>query len=151
MKSFAPVAGLNVSITADVGFSTNLYALALNVNTLTAEVNSTVANALPENAPLFTVNLLPSIKTMPDFLADQPAIYSRLSSEGPLQNQLKSWLQKVRGMSRSGASTPNRIEDVEAMIHEMRLFKDTHEINIMRASGKIAADGHIRFNQFTRN
>ncbi len=80
---------------------------------------------------------------MPDFLADQPAIYARLGSEGPLQNQLKSWLQKVRGMSRSGASTPNRIEDVEAMIHEMRLFKDAHEINIMRAAGKIAADGHI--------
>ena len=71
---------------------------------------------------------------MPDFLADQPAIYARLGSEGPLQNQLKNWLQKVRGMSRAGASTPNRIEDVEAMIHEMRLFKDSHEINIMRAS-----------------
>jgi Xaa-Pro aminopeptidase len=102
----------------------------------------------PEAAPsqlgvdqAFAQNELDNL--MPDFLADQPAIYARLGSEGPLQNQLKSWLHKVRGMSRSGASTPNRIEDVEAMIHEMRLFKDAYEINIMRASGKIAADGHI--------
>jgi len=102
----------------------------------------------PEAAPsqlgidqAFSQNELDNL--MPDFLADQPAIYARLGSEGPLQNQLKSWLHKVRGMSRSGASTPNRIEDVEAMIHEMRLFKDSHEINIMRAAGKIAADGHI--------
>ena len=102
----------------------------------------------PEAAPsqlgvdqAFAQNELDNL--MPDFLADQPAIYARLGSEGPLQNQLKSWLQKVRGMSRSGASTPNRIEDVEAMIHEMRLFKDSHEVNIMRTAGKIAADGHI--------
>lgn len=80
---------------------------------------------------------------MPDFIADQPAIYSRLAGQAATQQQLKKWLDQVKGMSRTGAVAPTSIEDAESLIHEMRLFKDAHEINIMRQAGKIAAQGHI--------
>ncbi len=102
----------------------------------------------PEAAPTFlgidqaySCNELDQL--MPDFIADQPAIYARLSGSSTHQQPIKKWLDQVKAMSRTGATAPNSIEDVEAIIHEMRLFKDAHELNIMRQAGRIAAKGHI--------
>ena len=81
---------------------------------------------------------------MPDFLSNQEAIYTRLIKDQQQTTQLKSWLEKVKSFSRNGTSSPNKLFNAESWIHEMRLFKDAHELNIMRTAGKIAAAGHIR-------
>jgi Xaa-Pro aminopeptidase len=53
-------------------------------------------------------------------------------------------MKQVRGKNRSGVNPPSEFHDVEALIHEMRLFKDTHEIDIMRRAAVISARAHIR-------
>jgi Xaa-Pro aminopeptidase len=87
---------------------------------------------------------------MPGYLANQQAIFSRLINTGPINSQLKKWLNEVKGMARTGANSPAALFDAETIIHEMRLFKDHHEINTMRQAGKIAAQGHIRAMQASR-
>ncbi|MEY2707359.1 MAG: hypothetical protein RI905_1111 [Pseudomonadota bacterium] len=87
---------------------------------------------------------------MPAYLANKNAIFSRLINTEPINSQLKNWLNEVKGMARTGASSPAVLFDVEMLIHEMRLFKDAHEIDIMRKAGKIAALGHIKAMQATR-
>jgi Xaa-Pro aminopeptidase len=54
------------------------------------------------------------------------------------------WLNAVRGKARQGILAPTEIIDVRAMLDEMRLFKDGHEIDTMRRSGQIASDAHRR-------
>ena len=54
------------------------------------------------------------------------------------------WLNTVRGKARQGIRAPAEIVDVRAMLDEMRLFKDPHEIDTMRRSGQIASDAHRR-------
>lgn len=87
---------------------------------------------------------------MPAYLANKNAIFSRLINAEPINGQLKNWLNEVKGMARTGASSPAVLFDVEMLIHEMRLFKDAYEIDIMRKAGKIAALGHIKAMQATR-
>lgn len=87
---------------------------------------------------------------MPIYLANQNTIFSRLINAEPINSQFKNWLNEVKGMARSGANAPAVLFDAETIIHEMRLFKDQHEINIMRQAGKIAAQGHIRAMQASR-
>lgn len=87
---------------------------------------------------------------MPAYLANKNAIFSRLINAEPINSQLKNWLNEVKGMARTGASSPAVLFDVEMLIHEMRLFKDVYEIDIMRKAGKIAALGHIKAMQATR-
>jgi Xaa-Pro aminopeptidase len=87
---------------------------------------------------------------MPGYLANQNAIFSRLINAEPINSQLKKWLNEVKGMARTGANSPAALFDAETIIHEMRLFKDQHEINTMRQAGKIAAQGHIRAMQASR-
>lgn len=88
---------------------------------------------------------------MPGYLSNKNAIFSRLINAEPMNSQLKNWLNEVKGLARTGASSPAALFDAETIIHEMRLFKDAHEINIMRRAGKIAALGHIKAMQASRS
>jgi Xaa-Pro aminopeptidase len=59
-------------------------------------------------------------------------------------------MKKVRGQARAGINPPSELHDVEALIHEMRLFKDGHEIEIMRRAAAISARAHIRAMQMCK-
>jgi Xaa-Pro aminopeptidase len=79
-----------------------------------------------------------------DLLADQDAVYIRLSESAETDRRLRHWMQKVRSQARAGVNPPSEFHDVESLIHEMRLFKDAHEIEIMRRAATISARAHIR-------
>ena len=79
-----------------------------------------------------------------DLLADQDAVYIRLAESAEADRRLRHWMKQVRGQARSGVNPPSEFHDVETLIHEMRLFKDVDEIDIMRRAAEISARAHIR-------
>jgi Xaa-Pro aminopeptidase len=79
-----------------------------------------------------------------ELLADQNAVYVRLAESAETDRRIRHWMKQVRGQARSGINPPSEFHDVEALIHEMRLFKDAHEIDIMRRAAAISARAHIR-------
>jgi len=79
-----------------------------------------------------------------ELLADQNAIYTRLAESAETDGRIRHWMKQVRGQARSGINAPTEFHDVDTLIHEMRLFKDTHEIDIMRRAAAISARAHIR-------
>ena len=79
-----------------------------------------------------------------DLLADQGALYVRLAESAESDRRLRHWMKQVRAQARSGVNPPSQVHDIDAMIHEMRLFKDVHEIDIMRRAAAISARAHIR-------
>ena len=79
-----------------------------------------------------------------DILADQDAVYVRLSESAEADRRLRHWMKQVRRQARSGINPPSALHDVEALIHEMRLFKDAQEINTMRRAATISARAHVR-------
>jgi len=79
-----------------------------------------------------------------ELLSDQESIYIRLAQSAEADERLRHWMKQVRGQARSGINPPSQFHDVETMIHEMRLFKDAHEIDIMRRAAAISARAHIR-------
>ena len=83
-------------------------------------------------------------KKLADLLADQDAIYVRLAENAEADRRLRHWMKQVRAQARSGVNPPSEFHDVEALIHEMRLFKDAHEIDIMRRAAAISARAHVR-------
>jgi Xaa-Pro aminopeptidase len=83
-------------------------------------------------------------------LADQSAIYVRLAESAEADRRIRHWMKQVREQARSGINPPSEFHDVEAIIHEMRLFKDTHEIDIMRRAAAISARAHIRTMQICK-
>lgn len=83
-------------------------------------------------------------------LADQDAIYIRLAESAEADRRLRHWMKQVRGQARSGINPPSEFHDIETFIHEMRLLKDSHEIEIMRCAAAISARAHIRAMQICK-
>ena len=79
-----------------------------------------------------------------ELLADQDAVYVRLAESAEADRRIRHWMKQVRGQARSGINPPSEFHDIETLIHEMRLFKDVHEIEIMRRAAAISARAHIR-------
>ena len=83
-------------------------------------------------------------------LADQKALFVRLSENAETDRRLRHWMKQVRQQTRAGINPPTELHDLENLIHEMRLFKDVHELNIMRRAAAISARAHIRAMQFCK-
>ncbi|MDR0806809.1 MAG: Xaa-Pro aminopeptidase [Enterobacteriaceae bacterium] len=59
-------------------------------------------------------------------------------------------LDKLRNGSRQNLCAPATLTDWRPLLHEMRLFKSTEEIAVMRKAGEISAKAHIRAMQQCR-
>ena len=81
---------------------------------------------------------------LPKLLADQPALYCHLGSDGRWDERLLKWLNSVRAQARTGVVAPAVIHDVRALLDEMRLIKDAQELAIMRRAAQISTDAHRR-------
>jgi len=77
-------------------------------------------------------------------LADQPALYFPVGADAQWDLRAMGWLNAVRAQARAGVAAPERIQDVRALVDEMRLVKDAHELGIMRRAAAISAAAHQR-------
>jgi len=57
---------------------------------------------------------------------------------------------RVQEKVRSGVSAPNEIADVRALLDEMRVIKDEHELATMRRAAEISAAAQVRAMRTTR-
>ncbi|MBX9587136.1 MAG: Xaa-Pro aminopeptidase [Gammaproteobacteria bacterium] len=87
---------------------------------------------------------------MPELLANHGQVYSLLEASDPLSSQLIQWLANLRAKVRTGVQAPDRLMDLRPILHEMRLHKSAHEIELMRKAAAITAHGHLRAMQTVR-
>ncbi len=79
---------------------------------------------------------------LPKFLADQPCVSYPVGQDEKFDSKMISALNSVRSQVRSGISSPSEIRDIRPQIDEMRLFKDEHELLLIRRSAQIASNAH---------
>lgn len=87
---------------------------------------------------------------LPDLLANQPTLFHSVGHDDAFDAHIIAALNRVRANTRAGQHAPAEIRDVRAMIDEMRLIKDEHELTAMRRAGAISAEAHRRAMQTTR-
>lgn len=88
--------------------------------------------------------------TITTLLANCPALWVALGTDAALDERINRWLGAVRAQSRAGVSAPSQAIDVRSAIDEMRLIKDSVEIDTMRRAAIISADAHKRAMRTTR-
>jgi Xaa-Pro aminopeptidase len=81
---------------------------------------------------------------MPQLLADQPAVFCDVGSDGDWDSRVIGWINKVRAQVRSGVTAPAEICDIRLFLDDMRLVKDQHELGTMRRAADISAEAHRR-------
>ena len=81
---------------------------------------------------------------LPRLLENRRAVWYPFATHAGLEGRIDGWLQKVRARARYGALCPDAQRDLCGPLDEMRLFKDAHEIGVMKRAAQISAQAHIR-------
>jgi Xaa-Pro aminopeptidase len=81
---------------------------------------------------------------LPEILGNQDALHTPVGADPAWDDRVAGWLNAVRAKARTGITAPVEIRDVRAAINELRLFKDDHELAIMRRAAAISSGAHAR-------
>lgn len=87
---------------------------------------------------------------LPELLDGMERIYYSIGQDETLDQQIRHWLNLIRSKARQGAVAPTELVMLDHPLHEMRLFKDEEEIELMRRAGEISAQGHVRAMQMCK-
>jgi Xaa-Pro aminopeptidase len=89
-------------------------------------------------------------EVLPRLLENQPALHYPIGADAEWDARVIRCLNTVRARTRAGVTAPERVQDVRAVLDDMRLLKDAHEAALMRRAGAIAAAAHRRAMQSAR-
>ncbi|BAO81911.1 Xaa-Pro aminopeptidase [Serpentinimonas raichei] len=81
---------------------------------------------------------------LPALLENRASLSYPFAIHAGLEGRIDGWLQKVRARTRYGALCPDTQRDLCALLDDMRLFKDAHELGLMRRAAQISAGAHVR-------
>ena len=81
---------------------------------------------------------------LPRLLENRRQVWFPFATHAGLAARVEGWLNQVRARVRYGALCPQQQGDLCALLDEMRLIKDAHELDIMRRAGSISAGAHVR-------
>lgn len=79
---------------------------------------------------------------LPEILSDASSISHVLGKNNEIDKQIISVLNDMRIRSRAGKTPAAEIVDPRSVIHEMRIVKDSSEIELMRVAASITTEAH---------
>jgi len=85
-----------------------------------------------------------------ELMDNQPTLFYPVGEHMAWDRRILKMRNTVQAKARIGIHTPEEIRDVRTLINEMRLFKDKHELAIMRRAARISCEAHRRAMRFTR-
>jgi len=77
-------------------------------------------------------------------LADQGALWTLFGAGDTLDARAEHWLSLARAKAGRTGAAPHMHRDLAPLVDEMRLVKDSHEIEAMRRAAAISAAAHVR-------
>ncbi len=87
---------------------------------------------------------------MPDLMAGCERIYYALGKRSAFDRRVVNWLNQVRTKARSGVRAPQELLMLDHWLHDLRLFKSSEEIRLMRKAAAISAHAHERVMRMCR-
>ena len=79
-----------------------------------------------------------------ELMGNQPALFHPLGAHAVWDDRILALRSRVQALARSGITAPNEIHDVRMLLDEMRLLKDSSELDTMRHAATISAAAQVR-------
>ncbi len=83
-------------------------------------------------------------------MENQETVFYPMGADAEWDQRMLKLRETVQRKVRSGIKAPDEMRDVRTLVNEMRLFKDAHEIALMRKAAAISASAHRRAMRFAR-
>jgi len=81
---------------------------------------------------------------LPGLLENKERVFYTMGASPDFDQRLIGWVNRLRKQSRAGIHTPGEFVSLEHHLHDMRLYKSSHEIRAMRKAASISAKAHVR-------
>lgn len=95
----------------------------------------------------FPIEQLP--ERLPKLLGPRAKIFTMMGRYPDFDSDLSATIDALQN-ARRGRANPVKYVDLRAILHEMRLFKQHDELQVMRKAARLSAAGHMRAMQYTR-
>lgn len=79
---------------------------------------------------------------LPELMGNRERLAYAVGDNPAWDARVIGWLNAVRAKTRQGVIAPGEILDVRQALDEMRLFKDAHELALMRRAADISSGAH---------
>jgi Xaa-Pro aminopeptidase len=79
-----------------------------------------------------------------ELMGNQTALFHPLGAHAIWDDRILALRSRLQAQARSGISAPNELHDVRLPLDEMRLIKDSTELNIMRRAASISSGAQVR-------
>jgi len=79
---------------------------------------------------------------LPGLLENRQKVYCNVGIYPEFDVKLLNWVNEVKSKSMSGVSAPHEIVDLAYVLHELRLIKQTEEVNVMRRAARVSTAAH---------
>jgi Xaa-Pro aminopeptidase len=79
---------------------------------------------------------------LPELIRGARRVYHVLGRDRELDARLAEIIDSARLRSRAGLVPPEAVVDLRSLVHEMRLYKEPEELDIMRRAAEISREGH---------
>ncbi|HSN23660.1 MAG TPA: Xaa-Pro aminopeptidase [Methylomicrobium sp.] len=81
---------------------------------------------------------------LPGMLENKGKVFYPIGRDPELDHSLLELISNLRGQSRRGVSAPGELVTLEHILHEMRLFKSSAELKLMRRAAEVSAQAHTK-------
>ena len=85
-----------------------------------------------------------------ELMANQPILFYPIGADVDWDARIIKSREVVKAKARTGIHAPTEIRDIRDLLNEMRLIKDSHELDIMRRAATISCEAHCRAMKATR-
>ncbi|GMQ90022.1 MAG: Xaa-Pro aminopeptidase [Gammaproteobacteria bacterium] len=96
----------------------------------------------------FPINDIDEI--LPALLENCEKVFYSMGRDQEFDARLMGWVNEIRAKVRAGVKAPGEFVDLNHILHEMRLYKRTEEIRLMKRAAKVSTRAHKRAMQACR-
>jgi Xaa-Pro aminopeptidase len=87
---------------------------------------------------------------LPGLIESRAKVFYTMGAYPEFDQRMIGWVNGLRAQVRQGGHSPLEIVALEHVLHDMRLFKSSAELDLMRESARIASRAHVRAMQRCR-
>ncbi|MDF3030611.1 MAG: family peptidase [Moraxellaceae bacterium] len=87
---------------------------------------------------------------IPGLIEGRERVYVSMGAQPVFDQRLMGWVNSIRAKSRAGLHAPGEFLMLDHLLHDLRLFKSSEELKVMRKVAGIAAKAHVRAMQMAK-
>mgnify|MGYP000577571355 CR=1 FL=1 len=79
---------------------------------------------------------------LPGLIEGRERVYYSMGHDSRFDERVMDWVKVIRAKAKLGAQPPGEFLVLDHLLHELRLIKSKHEIELMQRAAEISAEGH---------